>query len=63
MFLALEIFFASMVMLGFLTLTIGARRYNISNRTMAITFAITALSWMGMLITTIAFVVFIAQVA
>ncbi len=63
MFLALECGFITLLVMGIMTLTVGARRYNISHRTMTITFALTALSWMGFLLTTIALVVYTAQLA
>lgn len=63
MFVTLELIFLGLVGAGFSMLTVGARRFNISNRGMAITFAITALSWMGLLLTTIALLVFLSQIA
>ena len=50
----LELVFITLLVMGLLTLTVGLRRYNISQRTLTITFAVTALSWMGFLLTTIA---------
>jgi len=58
MFLALEIVFVTLLVTGMWTLTVGTRRYNISSRGMTITFALTALGWMGFLLTTIALLVF-----
>ena len=58
MFLALEIVFVTLLVAGMWTLTVGTRRYNISTRGMTITFALTALGWMGSLLTTIALLVY-----
>ncbi len=58
MFLALEIVFVTLLVAGMWTLTVGTRRYNISTRGMTITFALTALGWMGFLLTTIALLVY-----
>lgn len=58
MVLAFEIAFLMALLLGIWTLTAGTRRFNISSRAMMITFAVTALSWVGFLVTTIALLVF-----
>ncbi len=58
MFLAMEIVFVTLLVAGMWTLTAGTRRYNISTRAMTITFALTALGWMGFLLTTIALLVY-----
>ena len=58
MFLALEIVFVTLLVAGMWTLTVGTRRYNISTRGLTITFALTALGWMGFLLTTIALLVY-----
>ncbi len=60
MFLALELIFATLLIVGLWAMFVGTRRYNLSSRGMAISFAITALGWLGFLITTIALIVFMS---
>ena len=59
MFLALEIVFVTLLVTGMWTMIVGTRRYNISSRGITVTFALTALGWMGFLLTTIALLVFV----
>ena len=59
MFLALEMVFVSVLIIGIWTLIIGTRRYTMSSRAITVTFALTALGWMGFLLTTIALLVFV----
>ncbi|XSG75629.1 hypothetical protein ACP8Y2_01255 [Herpetosiphon llansteffanensis] len=58
MFLALEFVFLSLLAGGMWTLLVATRRFNISQRAMTISFAATALGWMGFLLTTIALLVY-----
>ena len=59
MFLALEMVFVTVLIIGVWILIIGTRRYTLSSRALTVTFALTALGWMGFLLTTIALLVFV----
>lgn len=59
MFLALEMVFVTVLIIGVWILIIGTRRYTLSSRAITVTFALTALGWMGFLLTTIALLVFV----
>ena len=59
MFLALEMVFVTVLIIGVWILIIATRRYTLSSRAITVTFALTALGWMGFLLTTIALLVFV----
>jgi bacteriorhodopsin len=53
MFLVIEIVLALGVLLGVVTLLYGSRRFQLSTKMLAVTFAITAASWVAFLVMTI----------
>jgi hypothetical protein len=63
MILAIETMFVAILLGGVWMLTAGTRRFNISPRLMTVMFALTALIWMGFLVTTIALLVYATNTA
>jgi hypothetical protein len=53
MLFAIEVVLAILVLLGAITLLYGGRRFHLSTKMLAVTFALTAASWIAFLITTI----------
>lgn len=53
----IEMVFVALVVLGSVTIVWGVRHFQLSSRTLAFTFALTAVSWLAFLVTTISFTV------
>lgn len=57
MLYVIEGMLAILVLIGSMTITWGARRFQFPNRFLAVTFAVTAASWLAFLIATISMMV------